>query len=198
MSKTENKPIIAVDVDEVIFPFVDDLIEYVDRQHSVKLSREEFVTYSLADIWKGGPHEGAEVIKAYVDQQGIEVAPVKGAAEALGQLCAKYEVVIITARDLDVQDKTKNWAYRHFPDIFKEIHLVGNQKDSVSYREKAEVCKELGVFCLIDDSLKPVVQTHAAGIKSILFGNYPWNKMEELPAGIDRVEDWKGVLKILL
>ena len=195
MPNPENKPIIAVDIDEVIFPMVEDLIRYVDRSHSVKLTPQEFVTYSLEDIWQGGPVEGSQVFEAYKAQFSVEVAPVKGAAEALGKLSVRYEVIIMTSRDVVVEEKTRRWLDHHFPEIFKQVHLLGNKKDSQIYREKAGVCQELGVYCLIDDSLRPILETNQVGIKTLLFGDYPWNQADELPEGVIRVKDWQEVLE---
>jgi uncharacterized HAD superfamily protein len=197
MPKPANKPVIAVDIDEVMFPMVPDLISYLDREHSVRLSQADFIKYNLEEIWKGDPAEALELFESYKNQVGIEVAPIKGAAEALHKLSLKYDVIVMTARDIKVEDITRSWLNHHFPELFKEVHLLGNRKDSVSYRNKAEVCKELGVFCLIDDSLKHVIETNAAGIKTILFGDYPWNQIDELPSGVIRVEDWQGVLEYL-
>ncbi len=197
MPVLETRKKIAVDIDEVLFPMVSDLIEYVDREHKVKLTHEEFVKYDIRDIWKGGPIKASEIFEGYKKQAKPEVVPVKGAKEALDKLSEKYEVIVMTSRDVQVEAKTKEWIYRHFPDLFKEVHLLGNKVESSVYRPKAEACKELGVFCLIDDSLANVIETHAIGIKTILFGDYPWNQTNKLPAGVLRVKGWQEVLEYL-
>jgi 5'(3')-deoxyribonucleotidase len=191
----ETKPVIAVDIDEVVFPMVDDLIAYIEKEHSVRITPEEFKTYRLEDIWPGGPVEGANVFQAYASQYGIEVAPIKGAAEALGKLSLKHDIIVMTSRDIVAEEKTRNWLGRHFPEVFKNVHMLGNKYDSVTYREKAEVCKELGVYCLIDDSLRPVLETNDAGVKALLFGDYSWNQAEKLPDGVTRVKNWQEVLE---
>ena len=195
MPKPVNKPLIAVDIDEVLFPMVPDLISYLDREHSVKLSQNDFVKYNLEEIWEGDPAEAKALFQSYVNQFEIEVAPIKDAAAALRQLSVGYDVIVMTARDESVGKITRDWLNQHFPQIFKDVHLLGNSKDSVSWRGKAEVCKELGVYCLIDDSLKHILATDEAGIKTILFGNYPWNQADKLPAGVTRVKNWQEVLE---
>jgi uncharacterized HAD superfamily protein len=197
MPSRANKPTIAVDIDDVIFPLVPDLIEYVDREHAAKLTPEDFKTYMLEDIWPTGTAEGEIVFENYKNQVTTEVAPIKGAAEALHKLSDSYHLIIMTSRDTKVEPITRQWLNRHFPEVFREVHLLGNRKDSVTWRTKAEVCQELGVFCLVDDSLKHLTLVHEAGIKTILFGNYAWNRAEELPEGMVRVNDWQGVLREL-
>ncbi len=197
MPKPGSKKTIAVDIDEVLFPMVPDLIKYVDAEHGLKLTPGDFVKYNLEDIWPAGTAEGEIVFESYKAQVTPEVAPVESAAEALGKLSTKFDVIVMTARDVSVEPITRAWLDHNFPYLFKDVHLVGNSKDSATWRPKAEVCRELGVYCLIDDSLKHVIQTHEAGIKAILFGNYPWNQADRLPEGVVRVENWQGVLEEL-
>jgi len=193
MPRPANKPIIAVDIDDVLFPMVADLIKYVDREHAVKLTPEDFKSYMLEDIWPAGTAEGEIVFENYKQQITTEVAPVKGATSALGKLSAKYEVIIMTSRDVKVEPITRQWLDRHFPEIFSQIHLLGNRKDSVTWRTKAEVCQEIGVSYLIDDSLKHLVLASEVGVKGLLFGDFSWNQ-GDLPKGVVRVKDWQEVL----
>jgi uncharacterized HAD superfamily protein len=194
--RMNEKPIIAVDIDEVLFPMVPDLIKYVDREHKVKLTPEDFSYYSLEGIWPAGSAEGAIVFENYKNQVTTEIAPVKDAAEALGKLSLKYDVIVMTSRDIKVEQITKGWLNRHFPEIFKEVHLLGNRHDSLpdQWRPKSETCLELGVSYLIDDNLTAVKETSAVGVKTLLFGDYPWNQLDELPPNVTRVKDWQEVL----
>jgi len=193
----ENRPIIAVDIDDVIYPLVPSLIEYLDTQHKVRLSEHDFIEYDLRKVWAGGPVEAARIFEGYKENSGVHIAPIRGTKEALHALSKYYDVIIMTSRDISNQDRTSSWITHHFPEIFKDVHLLGNKQDSQTYREKAEVCKELGVYCLIDDNLRHILETNAVGIKTILFGDYPWNQIDKLPEGVTRVKDWQGVLKEL-
>lgn len=189
------KQIIAVDIDDVIYPLVPDLIDYLDKNHKVKLTKDEFVKYDIREVWQGGPIEAEKIFNGYKERSAIEVAPLKGAKDVLHKLAFKYDVIVMTARDITVEQKTKEWIYHHFPEIFKEVHLLGNRRESVIFRSKAEVCKQLGVYCLIDDRLQTALEVNKAGIKAILFGDYPWNRTNELPDGITRLKNWQEVLE---
>ncbi len=195
MLKTANKPIIAVDIDEVLFPLVPDLIKYVDKAHKVKLAQSDFVKYNLEEIWEGDPAEAIQIFEKYKKQVSIEVAPIAGATEALGELAKSYEIIVMTSRDSTVEKVTHDWLNTHFPEIFTQVHLLGNRKDSVSWQRKSEVCKELGVGYLIDDHLYNIIETSEVGISTLLFGDYPWNQIANLPAGVTRVRDWSEVLE---
>jgi len=194
MPKPASKKTIAVDIDEVLFPMVNDLIKYVDREHKVKLTPEDFKTYHLEDIWPAGSAEGTIVFESYKKQVTPEIAPVEGAAEALKALSRNYDVIVMTARDVSVKPITMSWINNYFPGLFKGVHFVGNRIDSVTWRTKAEVCEELGVSYLIDDSLKHLTLVSRAGIKGLLFGDFSWNQ-GDLPKGIVRVNGWQEVLE---
>lgn len=195
MPKPENKKILAVDIDDVIYPFVPSLIDYLDSNHKVKMSHEDFVEYDIRKVWGGGPEEAEEIFQKYIKDSGIEIAPIKGAQQAIRKLAENYEIVIMTSRSSKNFPKTEAWLTQHFPDIFREVHLLGNKYDDDRYRRKAEVCKELGVHCLIDDHLPHVLETNEVGIKTLLFGDYPWNQIHELPEEITRVHSWREVLE---
>ncbi|HSW78447.1 MAG TPA: hypothetical protein VLF88_00295 [Candidatus Babeliales bacterium] len=189
------KPIIAVDIDDVIYPNVPSLIRYLDLNHKVKMTADDFVEYDIRKVWGGGPEEAEVIFKNYIRDSDIEIAPLKGAQETLHKLSKKYQVIIMSARDISSFPKTHRWITHHFPQIFKDVHLLGNKNDSLKFGSKAEVCKNLGVYCLVDDNLNAVTETNAIGVKTLLFGNYPWNQIDKLPEGVTRVNDWLEVLE---
>lgn len=197
MPKSVSKPIIAVDIDDVIYPMVPSLIEYLDTEHKVRLSEHDFAEYDIRKVWGGGPVEAAAIFEKYIEKSGIQIAPIRGAKEALHTLSLKFDVIVMTARDISSFPKTHDWITHHFPDIFKDVHLLGNRHDSTTIRGKAEVCKELGVYCLVDDNLGHVLTTNELGIKTILFGNYPWNQSSDLPVNIFRANNWQEVVEHL-
>jgi hypothetical protein len=58
--------------------------------------------------------------------------------------------------------------------------------------------KELGVVAMVDDGLRNCLRATEAGIRALLFGDYPWNQIDEMPPGMKRVMDWDAVLEELL
>ena len=51
----------------------------------------------------------------------------------------------------------------------------------------------LGADILIDDHIAHAEDVAAAGLKAIVFGDYPWNQKEMLPEGMVRCADWTSV-----
>ena len=63
---------------------------------------------------------------------------------------------------------------------------------------KPDMCKKIGAKILIDDSLLYAQECAKEGIKTILFGNYPWyQNKHDLHENIKRVEGWHEVDKVI-
>jgi predicted amidohydrolase/uncharacterized HAD superfamily protein len=103
--------------------------------------------------------------------------PVTDAFRILNQLKNDYELHIVTARLTRLEEVTKRWINTHFPNIFHEIHFGNHYSTSGKSRSKSQMCKEIGAKLLIDDSLVYAQQCIKEGIKVILFGDYPWNRV---------------------
>jgi hypothetical protein len=46
---------------------------------------------------------------------------------------------------------------------------------------------------LIDDQIKHCIGASGVGVKSLLYGDYPWNRDVNLPKSVERVSSWKEV-----
>lgn len=50
-----KKPVLAVDVDEVLAYFIPSLVEFHNESYSTTLSPESFFSYEFHEVWGGGP-----------------------------------------------------------------------------------------------------------------------------------------------
>ncbi len=179
------KPVVAVDIDEVLAPWMEHYLKHHNLHRPNKLewqdmTRENFIDVDLVDHF----YE--------VTQHLHKVEPLPEAKELLERLAEKYELVIVTSRREIFTEVTRNWIAKHFPEIFKDI-LIGNLETP-----KSVLCKKAGAKVLIDDNLDFALECVERGIRVLLFGDYPWNKLPELPEGITRVKNWGEVLSELL
>ena len=60
---------------------------------------------------------------------------------------------------------------------------------------KAEICAEIGADYLVDDQPKHCLAAAKAGIKTILFGDYKWNRDTKLMPNMVRAKNWQEVLE---
>jgi uncharacterized HAD superfamily protein len=123
--------------------------------------------------------------------------PLDEALEVLNRLQDRYTLVIVTSRHIRVRDVTMMWIAQHFQEAFEQIIFLGDS----NYRammDKAEVLRELSGVALVDDHADHVIAAARAGFRGILFGEYPWNRHIELPAGVSRARTWTEVEELLI
>jgi hypothetical protein len=107
-----------------------------------------------------------------------QLSPIPRAYENLVKLKDSYELHIVTARQHAVEDLTRAWINRYYPNIFADIHFGNHYSRSGKSRSKAQMCKEIGAVMLIDDSLSYATQVSREGIQVLLFGDYAWNQVK--------------------
>lgn len=191
-----NKPIIAIDCDDVIFESAAKIIEHYNTAYDANIDFESY--YSKDETLWGTDINSASVrVQSFLCspeyQQSI---PLPGAIEAIGELASKYELHIVTARSDSTIATTNQMLHKFFPDAFKSIIFTNHFSDKS--RTKADVCNELGATYLIDDHIHHAEIAAKQGVQVLLFGKYPWNEAENLPNSVCRVNDWHNVREILL
>ena len=191
-----TKEVLAVDIDEVLFPFVAEFSFWHNNEYGTDYSLENFHTYDFDKVLGESIPETVHRIHTFlsVEHAHMTVAPLEEAQDAITKLTERYRPVAVTARHPEFENPTLQYLLHHFKEIITDITLVGHKETLSVVRSKAEVCQEVGAIALIDDSITHVANCAAVGIDGILFGNYPWNQAETLPAGVTRYDNWQGVL----
>jgi 5'(3')-deoxyribonucleotidase len=194
-----NKPIIAVDIDDVLKESASVIIEYSNRRWGMNLTIDDY-TEHWGKMWKIDDDEWR--LRNYeVGAEGTLVhgKPLDTAKQVLLELSATYELVITTSRQEVISKPTLAWLEEHFKDVFASVHFARIWDDSESdVNQKAQatkgtLLKQIGARYLIDDQTKHCVAAAEKGIAALLFGDYPWNRHDVLPDGVTRVKDWKAV-----
>lgn len=200
MPKTENnKPIIAVDIDDVLTESSLAVIEFSNQKWGTNLTVEDYSEHWGA-MWKVDSkewHSRAAQVHEAIHRGKTE--PIGEAKRVLEKLAKSYRLVITTSRQRLIMQDTKEWLEKHFTGIFGEVHFAGiwddpkidgAQKVNLT---KATLLKEIGADYLIDDQPKHCFAAAELGVECLLFGEYPWSHGLELPTGVDRVKNWKEV-----
>ena len=202
---TGKKPVVAVDIDEVLAAFVPGLLKFHNAEYGTTLRVEDFHSYRFCEVWGGTNDEAMEKVYRFFDSSYFEsLEPIHGASEVLKRHQSFFQFVCVTSRQYDIIEQTKAWIGNHFPGIVDEI-LFGNHwtRDAPdpdhlteNKRTKREMCNSIGAVALIDDSLKYASQCSAElgpqGFSVALFGEYAWNR-GETPSAAVRTKDWTEV-----
>ena len=195
-----DKPVLAVDVDDVLYPLVSLFVEYHNTYHGTTTAAEQFHHYVFEKDLDITKDQFIERFRAFGAAGGfVDGPPMADTQEAIRRLSEKYDLVIVTSRWQDWEEDTIAWLKEHFPDSFSKIHFANSHTWHRGDKlDKASICQELGAVAFLDDSPKNVELVSNVGIKSLLFGDYPWNRNAQLPANGQRVKDWNEVREVLL
>lgn len=200
MPKPENRPTIAVDVDDVLADEKEDVRKFINKTYNLKLTPEDYMIEApygryFEKVWGVDGEKGLQMYEAYFNA-GIKAKhkPVKGSVEAISKLEKKYNFVVVTSRGDRSFEYTHSWLSKHFPKVFKEVAFVPLWSKDKEIT-KAEICNEIGASYLVDDNAEHCNLAQKAGVQALLFGQYGWNRNVELTKGIIRVKDWQEVLE---
>jgi 5'(3')-deoxyribonucleotidase len=195
MPRPATKEKIAVHIDEVLFPFVDEFVKYHNSCYGTDHHAEHFTTYQFDQVLGLELQETIRRVYEFNNQECVHVLPVQDSVDAIEKLGNCYELNIITARHPQHEAPIRRWINRHYGDIFGQIILTGHKDAVENVVTKAQVCREIGAIALIDDSIDHIKLCVSDGVDGLLFGDYPWNQAGELPRGVTRVKHWREVLE---
>jgi FMN phosphatase YigB (HAD superfamily) len=198
-----KKPLFAVDLDDTLFDennairlFINDNYGFAHTEKDY-LKEGSFGNY-WESIWRVDNDTANQMFRHYVkSQKNIELKPIEFAIETLNELNKYYNLVIITAREHRLVTTTHASLTKHYPNIFSDVHFMKIWEDDKKIT-KGEICIETGASYLIDDSFENCKLAALAGVKTILFGDYGWNRNRILTDGIIHCPDWKSVFNTLV
>ena len=194
-----NKPVIAIDIDDVLGDELEAVRQFVNQYRGLRLSRADYLVAGeywayWESVWGVDKEEGKQIYDAYVASGAkYKHSPLEGVIEAITKLKKSYKLIVITARgDMHIE-ATNKWLTEHFTDAFSNVEFmpVWGAKDVIT---KAHIAGHHKASYLIDDNYEHCRLAADAGIQTLLFGDYGWNRDVELSSSIVRVADWNAVM----
>lgn len=181
-SKTTSKPILAVDIDEVLACFTAQLVKFhnaslEDCKLHIELSH--FTTHNFAEVLGCTGDEVSTKLDAFVlSEYFFEIPPVDGGFAALSQLKEHFDLHVVTARSHSLRPDTLKWLDQHYPGIFLDFHFCNIYAPAGTglTRDKATICRDINAVALIDDNVSYAHNCANSGLPVYLFGDYPWNR----------------------
>lgn len=193
-----SKPLIAVDIDDVLADESSVIRPFINERFNLQLSKADYEIPGAyrgywERVWGVSAVEGRQMYDEYV-ASGAKSAlhTVPGAIQAIEALKQKYRLAIITARRDHLMDLTHSWLNEHFPNTFEDVKFAQIWDDGTKV-PKAQIARELNAAYLIDDSAEHCLLANEAGITSLLFGDFGWSKGVDIPSSIVRVADWEAI-----
>ena len=192
-----NKPVLAIDFDDVIYPFSSEFLKYANSKLGVNKTLDDMVTYRLDTVYGVSYDKIVELIEDFMaDVRVAEFEPIKGSVEALTKLKDEFSLHIVTARLDKYDEQTQLWLNKFFPGIFSGVHycnFYALSPENASKITKLSKCKEIKAICLIDDNVYNVLNVIKGGVDAVLFGDYAWHQelSEQSEYWALRVRGWE-------
>ncbi|HET9722012.1 MAG TPA: hypothetical protein VFP32_03215 [Candidatus Saccharimonadales bacterium] len=198
MPKTAAKPIIAVDVDEVLAVNAAGFVEYSNKRWGTDLKVEDYHEH-WAELWQSDEEETERrAIEYHYSGVHRNLEPIDKAREVLTKLAKDYRLIVLTSRRVIIEQDTRDWLDANFPGIFHSVKFAGIFDKFANDRmnlTKADQLKRLEADYFIDDQPRHCLAAAEAGITALLFGDYKWNRNLELPSAVTWVKNWQEVVE---
>ena len=188
---------IGIDFDDILIEFNASIHAYYNKKLGTSIQKKDVFTYDMHRVWSCEPEEAGRRVFEFCETPEHHAAiPVDGSIEGIDELGKKHKLHLITSRSPAIEDLTLRWLQKHFSDKFAGIHFTGQFfGEKSTMRTKIDVCKELGIDLMIEDSASQAKALAGAGIPVILL-DMPWNQ-EEMPEGITRVDSWDEIVRTI-
>jgi uncharacterized HAD superfamily protein len=188
--------IVAVDIDDVLNDFVGSMAEFHNKHYGTNLKREDFKTYYLRETLGLDEKEASRRLGEFADSSLEALKPTEDSVEVVRELSNIHKLVVITSRAEKRRELTQNWISSNFPNCFSEVYFAMNHYIGVGNKKKNEICKELGVGIMIEDSMDYALKCSEVG--GVFLYDCPWNQKDKLPSSIIRVHGWKDIGRRLI
>lgn len=193
-----ERKVIAVDIDDVLSKSAAGFTTYSNAKWKHNLTEEDYLE-DWATVWRVSDEEMIRRAN-HIHDSGVfaSYGCFEEALDVLTRLRERYVLAVVTSRRVVVKNITDEWLKRHFRGVFSEVHYAGiwdtdEHPTHQLHMTKVGLCREIGADYLIDDQVKHSVAVAEAGVEALLFGDYKWNAVEQLPPRVTRVADWQAV-----
>lgn len=164
---------IAIDVDEVLV----NLLKPMAKWKGYELPKQPKYSYLYRDIFNCTEEKSQEILhEFYRSKEFRNLKPIDGSQAVMKNLKRTHDkLYIVTGRQEYVRKTTELWIDRYYPGIFDDVILTNSFTEYEI--KKIDVCRALGIGCIIDDSIGTCNECIEGGMKALNFVGeevYPW------------------------
>jgi len=171
---------IGIDIDGVIANFVGTFIPLAERRYGVQFAERDIYVHDLYLVLGVAEEEALRLIRMTIESNP---EPYSGAVEALGQLNAQHNIILLTARPEDLMDVTVEWLTRWSIPHAQLVHLNEGLKHETS----------LSLDMIVDDHLREAFG-FIGKVPHIVVFDRPWNQTFNVSGLFNRVHNWEELL----
>ena len=184
-----NRPAIAVDLDDVVFPCAEGLVAAYNEHYGTNFQPD--MPQSTWDVPQeevqerfNGLQLGTTPGMAKPDWFAEMQVPDRETIETLQRLATKYRLYAVSARHYGLAGVTQQSIEKYLPDVFEEVILTRRPVETengikIMTDSKTEIYRQYNMTVAIDDSphhLERGLEGDDAPLGlAILFGERPWH-----------------------
>lgn len=190
-----KKAVISVDCDDVLVASASYIVNQHNQRFGTSLTADDFYGGDT-NKWRGDSATITQRITDIMLAPGFRrVLPVEGAVDVMRELSDEYEFHVVTGRDSVMTEVTQAMIATFFEGLINQTHFTGWYTGGP--KTKADVCREIGAVWHIDDHPHHIEVVTAAGIPSILFGEYIWTRDAKPHDLVYRAANWQEIKEII-
>lgn len=192
-----KKPTIAIDIDDVLADYAAGFIEFSNVHWGTNLTVDDYDEH-WANVWKVDVEEVIQRAETMHEKNMVRsLARKPDAHPVLERLSHRFNLMVVTSRRIQNKEDTLAWLRLHYPMLLLNDVTFSGFFDTVTddsiNRTKGDIIALAGADYMIDDQVKHCLSAAERGIEALLFGDYKWNQLAELPSRVTRVVDWESV-----
>jgi hypothetical protein len=179
--------IIAVDIDEVLCPFLHPLMKW--KKFKPKANKYPYVYSKIMNI---SEKESQNMVQEFYSSDDFaKIQPLMGSQAGIAYLKARgHKLYAVTGRQSSVRRKTETWLDTYFPFAFDDLVITNS---FTPYEvPKSDICRSLNIGLIIDDNIRTCMDCENQHIRSVNFVGdpvYPWCQKNEFS-----VQRWDDII----
>ncbi len=165
----QRRTLLAIDFDDVLFDCNDALQRIIRNEFHGTEPYMEFIGKH--------PQLKNEIFRFLYGSYHQDSTMIDGAYDVLSQLAKNHQMVVVTGRSESTRRQTEKWLGNNFPTLFSGIYFANTflRWKNKSERKKSNICLDIGVDILIDDSVEEAIEVSSVGVTVLLFDR-SWNR----------------------
>jgi uncharacterized HAD superfamily protein len=165
---------IALDADDVLFPFVPHFCKFLNWKYNLNLAEKDVHTYQMWKVYKVPMQQAIDDIDEFSETPAFKrIIPYKNSVEGVKQLKELDTLALVTSRRSRYKQYTENQIDNFFPGLFSQVLLGNSFPKSGKEITKRELCNKANAWLMIEDS-KSYALDIAKDIPVIVPAK-PWN-----------------------
>lgn len=185
---------IGIDLDDVVFEFVRELLIEYNLRHSTNFKFEDVFSYYFPEVLKISGENFNNFVKEFFGKEKRNNLPLcDDAKDSIMTLAQNHEIYFITSRVH--QEGTKERLNSLFSNIPFNLIFSSNPYVGTSGKTKGEICLEHGIHFMIEDSKEHAEECASKGIKTVILSK-PWN-IKANHENLIKVNNWNEIVELI-